>query len=206
MKTKASLQSVVNFIFEAGILRQTPRSGLWFVGSGKQSVAEHICRTALIGYSLAKLTKGANIEKTVLLCLTHDLGEARTSDLNYVHQKYGRLSESQAVHDLTNALPFGKDIRDLHSEAEAKETLEAKLAKDADNLEWICTLREEEVKGNIKATSWLKSATKRLKTPVGKNIVKVVMKTHPDDWWYKEDDRWFVDRKAKDKKWSKNIK
>lgn len=198
-----SLQSVVNFIYEVGILRQTPRSGLWFLGTGKQSVAEHICRATLIGYSLAKLTKGANVDRVVMLCLMHDLGEARTSDLNYVHQKYGRLSESQAVNDLASTLPFGKEILERHHEAEEKITLEAKLAKDADNLEWICTLREEEVKGNVKAASWLKSATQRLKTPAGKKLVKLIMKTHPDAWWYKENDKWFVNRNKKDKAWKK---
>ncbi len=200
---KNSLQSVVNFIYEVGILKQTPRSGLWFLGTGNQSVAEHICRATLIGYSLAKLTKGANTDRVVMLCLIHDLGEARTSDLNYVHQKYGRLSESEAVKDLASTLPFGEEILARHHEAEEKVTLEAKLAKDADNLEWICTLREEEMKGNIKATSWLVSATQRLRTTAGKKLVKIIMKTHPDAWWYKENDKWFVNRKAKDKKWKK---
>lgn len=200
---KVPLQPLVNFIYEVGILRHTPRSGLWFLGTGTQSVAEHILRTIFIGYVLSKLEPKADADKIMRLCLMHDLGEGRTSDLNYVHQKYGRLAEVQAIADIAQTLPFGKEIKDHYTEAHEKKTLEAKLAKDADNLEWICTLREEEVKGNIKATSWITSAIKRLKTAAGKNTGKRLLATHPDAWWYNEKDDWFVNRDKKDKTWKK---
>ena len=60
----------------------------------------------------------------------HDIGESRTSDLNYVHQRYGRLAESQAVDDIAKALPFGKEIQEAFLEEQARKTLEAKIAKD----------------------------------------------------------------------------
>jgi putative hydrolases of HD superfamily len=131
------------------------------------------------------------------LCLIHDLGEGRTSDLNYVHQKYGRLAESEAVNDLSVNLPFGKEIKNAFDEAKDKITLEAKLAKDADNLEWIASLLDESKKGNIKANAWAKIALKRLKTPAGKKLGKLLFNIEPDSWWFKKDDQWFVDRKIK---------
>ena len=195
------LESVVNFIYEAGILSKTPRSGLWFLGTGNQSVAEHIFRTTVIGYLLSNLAPKADKARVIFLCLAHDLGEARTSDLNYVHQKYGRLAEAKAIEDISISLPFGKEIATAYKEAHGRETLEAKLAKDADQLEWIATLREEEVKGNAKVKAWVKIAYKRLQSSAGRKIGKLLMSIHPDDWWFDEKDKWYVDRNPKLRKW-----
>ena len=197
------IRAVVNYIFEVGILERTPRSGLWFLGTGEQSVAEHLFRTTIIGYMLAKLTPKAKAERVIFLCLVHDLGEARTSDLNYAHQRYGRLAEAEAVADISQNLPFGKEILDAYTEEQGRKTLEAKLAKDADQLEWIATIRNESIKGNTKARAWAKIAEKRLETSLAKKIAKQLLKTHPDDWWLDLKDKWFVGRDPKFKSWKK---
>ena len=44
---------IANFLFEVGILARTPRSGFHFLGTGDQTVAEHINRVSYIGYMLA---------------------------------------------------------------------------------------------------------------------------------------------------------
>jgi putative hydrolase of HD superfamily len=197
------IDQIVNFIYETAIHSKTPRSGLWFLGSGTQSVAEHLFHTALIAYALCALVPEAKKDRVLLMALVHDLGEGRTSDLNYVHQRYGRLAESNAVADIASSVPFGPEIAELYKEEQAKETLEAKLVKDADNLEWITTLRAEEVKGNIKAKEWIVSAIQRLKTDAGKQIGAKVLSTHPDAWWFDVSDQWFVDRKQDDREWKK---
>ncbi len=197
---KNDFPAIAKFVYEVGILSRTPRSGLWFLGTGAQSVAEHLLRCAYIGWMLARLEPKADVSKVVLMCLVHDLGEGRTSDLNYVHQKYGRLAESRAMDDIAKAVPFGGELRTLYAEAEAKQTLEAKLVKDADQLEWTATLREEEAKGNIKARAWADIAYKRLKTKPGKMLGKALFALHPDAWWFDKNDRWFVDRKGVAKK------
>ncbi|MDP3770324.1 MAG: HD domain-containing protein, partial [bacterium] len=148
-------------------------------------------------------TPGVSKERIVLLCLFHDLGEGRTSDLNYVHQRYGRLAEANAIRDIAGSVPFGADIKACFDEWTARQTLEAQLAKDADQLEWLATLREEAVKGNTKGQTWAKKAFERLKTPAGKKIGKLLLTTNPDDWWLDIDDPWFVDRKEKDRAWKK---
>jgi len=202
MKKPVKLDSVVRFIYEMGVHQDTPRSGFWLLGSGSQTVAEHLFRTALIAYTLAHLVKGVDKNKVLLMALTHDLGEGRTSDLNYVHQRYGRLAEKNAMADIAAAFPLlGEEIQALYIEEQQRETAEAKLVKDSDNLEWIASLRAEEVKGNLKARAWAKIAYKRLKTPIGKKVGALVMKQHPDSWWFDEADAWFVGRKEKDRKW-----
>lgn len=203
---KKTYEQITNFIYETGIHAQTPRSGFWFLGSGNQSVAEHLFHTAMIAYALAYLEPKADKNKVVMMALFHDIGEGRTSDHNYVHQRYGRLAEAQAVEDMSRNIPFGNEILSLFKEEQARETLEAKLVKDADTLEWIASLRGEEVKGNIKAKRWINIAVKRLKTKSAQQIGKHLVSTSPDSWWFDAKDAWFVDRNKKDQKWDSKKK
>ncbi len=200
-KKNNTYDQIANFVYETGIHSMTPRSGFWFLGSGEQSVAEHLFHTAMIAYALCHLEPKVDKNKVVLMALLHDIGEGRTSDHNYVHQRYGRLAEGQAVEDISKSVPFGKEITDLFQEEQARLTPEARIVKDADRLEWISTLRAEEVKGNIKAKDWINIAIKDLRTKHGKELGKILAKTHPDSWWLDINDPWFIGRKEKYRKW-----
>ena len=156
------MKNIANFLFEAGMLKRTPRTGFQFLGSGAESVAEHIFRTSLIGYTLAQLDEEADAGRVVLLCLFHDIPEARTGDLNYVNKKYVKVDERKAVEDLARTLPFGDDYRSLHEEFAAKQTREACLAHDADQLEMILALKEYKDLGNRYADEWYPVTVKRL--------------------------------------------
>ncbi|MFA6257018.1 MAG: HD domain-containing protein [Candidatus Paceibacterota bacterium] len=199
---KKIYDQIANFVYETGIHSQTPRSGFWFLGSGNQSVAEHLFHTAMITYALCYLEPKADKNKAVLMALFHDIGEGRTSDHNYVHQRYGRLAEARAVEDMSQSVPFGREILGFFEEERERKTLEAKLVKDADILEWISSLRAEETKGNIKAKGWIKVALKRLKTLPGKKLGIILTTTEPDSWWSNSRDPWFVDRNIKDQNWN----
>ncbi|MDO8269361.1 MAG: HD domain-containing protein [Candidatus Levybacteria bacterium] len=194
----SSAKAAANFLFEVGILSKTPRSGFYFLGSGEQSVAEHINRTVYIGFVLASLHKNVDMAKVMKMCLFHDLAEARTSDLNYVHQKYAASDEESAINDLTSTLPFGNDMLSTLEEFQKRESTEAILAKDADNLEWILSLREEEDTGNTRAATWIPSAVKRIKTDVAKDLANQILTTKSDEWWFSDkDDEWWINRSQK---------
>jgi putative hydrolase of HD superfamily len=189
------LENIVNFLFEVGILSKTPRSGFYFLGSGSQSVAEHINRVTFIGYVLATLEPKADPTKILKMCIFHDLAEARTSDLNYVHQKYAQANETEALADLAQTLPFGLEIIEIVKERNANETLEAKLARDADQLEWLLSLKEQMDTGNSRAESWLPSAEKRLQTQSAQKLAEIIIKTPSDNWWFaNKDDQWWVSK------------
>lgn len=191
-----NLTSISNFLYEVGILAKTPRSGFSFLGSGEQSVAEHINRVCYVGYCLAKMNGTVDSGKVVQMCLFHDVSESRISDLNYVHQKYTERFEEKAHQDLADSLPFGQEVKALLDEYEARESLESKLVKDADNLEWILALKEQFDIGNERAKHWIDLAFKRLKTEEGKMLGAVIMSTDSDTWWFGEKDgEWWVDRK-----------
>jgi putative hydrolases of HD superfamily len=195
----STLKSISNFLFETGMLAKTPRSGFFFLGSGEQSVAEHINRVCYIGYVLAHLAQKDHC-KVINMCLFHDIAEARVSDLNYVHQKYNERKEEKAVADLVATLPFGKHMADIIHEYEERESYESKLTKDADNLELILSLKEQVDLGNSRAKDWIKSSVQRLITKEAKKLVKVILKTESDEWWYgHRGDTWWVNRNKPDK-------
>ena len=69
------------------------------------------------------------------------------------------------------------------------------MAKDADNLEWIMSLKEQFDTGNTRAKEWIPSAIKRLKTEPAQKIAKMIMETDSDEWWFSDkDDEWWVSR------------
>lgn len=190
----SDMEAIVNFLFEAGMLKKTPRTGYQFLGSGKESVAEHTFRVACIGYVLAKLSRQAVDEsRLVKLCLFHDLPEARTGDHNYVNKKYVSVDEEKAIRDLTDFLPFGKEVADLIREFNGQATLEAKLASDADQLDFLLQLKESGDLGNKYAEDWIRAVFKRLYTEEAKEMAKEIVTTDSNAWWFQDkEDPWWV--------------
>jgi putative hydrolase of HD superfamily len=186
------MKNIAHFFFELGMLKRTPRTGFQFLGSGAETVAEHIFRAALIGYTLARLDGQADPGRVVLLCLFHDVPEARTGDLNYVNKKYVRADEVKAVEDLARTLPFGDDYRSLHAEFAAKQTREAQLAHDADQLEMILALKEHKDLGNRYADEWFPFSVQRLQTDGAKTLAETIWTTDSSRWWFDEDSDWWV--------------
>jgi putative hydrolase of HD superfamily len=179
------MRNIANFLFEAGMLKRTPRSGFQFLGSGAESVAEHIFRTSYIGYALGKLAKEVDVDRLVKLCLFHDLPEARTGDLNYVNKKYVEANE-------TKTLPFGGEIRELILEFNEGRTEEARLARDADQLEMILALKEYKDLGNKYADEWLEFSLKRLQADAARELASMILETDSSLWWFSDKGNWWV--------------
>ena len=179
----SSLKSIVDFLFEAGMLAKLPRTGFAFLGSGDQSVAEHVYRTSVLGYVLAT-QEGADVERVLKICLFHDLPETRTSDLNNVSKRYTKADEARALRDQTQDLPFGPEVRELVEEFEAQETPEARIARDADQLELLLSLKEQLDRGNRKAEKWVPYVLTRLRTETAKRLAATILETDSDGWWF----------------------
>jgi putative hydrolases of HD superfamily len=186
------MKNLANFLFEVGMLKRTPRSGHQFLGSGSESVAEHICRVIFIGYALAKLDGGADETKLLKMCFLHDLHEARTGDMNYMNKKYVSVDEDKALRDLCDTLPFGDEILQVTGEFNSLQTREALLAYDADQIELILMLKEHRDLGNKYADEWISFALKRLKTDAGKRLAREVIETDWTLWWFKDKSDWWV--------------
>lgn len=186
------MKNIVDFLFEVGILKKTPRSGYQFLGTGNESVAEHSFRVAVIGYLLAKNEPEADLQKVVLMCLFHDFHEARTGDHNYVNKRYVTVDEDKAVNDLARKLSFGREMVSLINEFNKKETLEAQLSQDADQLDFILELKRQKDLGNISAAEWLKYSIKRLITDFAKKLADEIVTTDSSDWWFKKKEELWI--------------
>ena len=190
----ARLDRIVDFFNEVGMLRHTPRSGYAFLGSGRESVAEHSYRVSVMGYVLARLSN-ADPARVTFLCLFHDVHEARTGDLNYMNQRYVSCRARDALKDCLDGTGLEEDILPLWDELEEAAGREAALAHDADQLDLICNLKEELDKGNAFAADWLGSAVKRLRSPAARQIAELVLRTDHNRWWYgRVDPQWWVRR------------
>lgn len=186
------MDRIANFLFEVGMLKRTPRSGWQFLGSGQESVAEHIFRTTMIAYVLAQLHGSVDADRVVRLALFHDLPEGRTGDLNYMNQKYVQMDETRAVADMTDGLLFGGEITDLLEEFRAQATPEAVLARDADHLEMLLALKEHHDVGNRNAEEWIPFSLRRLKTDVARDLAQRILEGNSSAWWFDRDSDWWV--------------
>lgn len=194
---KSRLGRMADFIFEAGMLRKTPRTGYQFLGSGKENVAEHSFRTAMIGYTLA-VYSGADPARTAMLCLVHDFHEARTGDFNYVNSLYNNSRHRPAMEDAVRGTGLEGSLLPLWDEQDCEESPEALLAKDADQIDLIFNLVEERNLGNPYAAKWLEAAMQRLVSDAGKALANEALLTDPTDWWYKgPNSDWWVRRDKK---------
>ncbi len=178
------LAPVASYIFEIGFLKHTPRTGWLMLGiPDPESVAEHSFRAAVIGITLASM-EGADIGRTVAMCVLHDTAETRLSDIASVSRAYLAAARPEAVsaHQTDGMPDSAKDAhRELVAEFEAGVTLEARCARDADKLELLATAREYERQGYDTA-EWQQTSSEALRTKSGQWLGQAVLTTSPV-WW-----------------------
>ncbi|MBI4788822.1 MAG: HD domain-containing protein [Chloroflexi bacterium] len=173
-----------NYLNEVGMLNRTPRSGFMFLGSGGQSVAEHMFRMLHIAFVLARMTAEPVDELRLLhLVMFHDLPEARTGDHNYVNKKYVYEDMEKLLAEGAAQWPAGDEIAGYVREFEARESPAARLAADADQLELLLMLKEQADLGNQATGDWVVALLARLKTDAGKQLAEEILATRWDAWW-----------------------
>ncbi|MEV8327558.1 HD domain-containing protein [Kitasatospora sp. NPDC056731] len=179
------LTPVARFLFEAGTLKQTKRTGWWMAGvRDPESVAEHSWRTALIASIIAKL-EGADPAQAAFLAVWHDSQETRTGDVNHLGKKYAPGADPAAVTaDQVGGMPeiLASTIRDLVAEYEAKDSPEAVCARDADKLECLIQGVEYKAQGYANVQRWIDNSRGRLTTTTANALADAVLATDSLDW------------------------
>lgn len=196
LKQRDAMQRLTDFLNEVGML--PPYASEWLQVSWvrpRNPVAEPLHRTTVIGYVLAKKT-GADAARTVMLCLFHDLPEARTGDFNYVNRLYDTSRERDALEDAVEGTGLEEDIMSIWDEHACRTTPESLLAHDADQLDLILNLKRESDLGNRYADKWLESAVERIAHGYSQRTGSDVLKTDHTDWWYLGPDRSWWERKS----------
>ncbi len=176
------LRGTATFLYEA-VLKNLPRAGWLFLGIPQpESVAEHSFRVGMVGMVLAAMA-GADVGHTVALGVMHDVHETRIGDVPSVGRAYVSTAKPEAVtaHRPRPSADVAKQIQELTNEYEANETLEARLAHDADKIETLLQAIEYEAQGYASA-AWRETSLAALRTEVGQELARAVGATGPDEW------------------------
>lgn len=179
------LAGVAAFLFEMGHLKHLPRSGWLLLGIPQpETVAEHSFRVGVIGLALAAL-EGADASRTAALGVLHDAHETRIGDVPSVGRAYVTTAVPEAVSaHQTSAMPseVAKVFQDLVAEYEAAETLESRVAHDADKIETLLQAVEYQAQGHDTA-AWRETSLAALRTESGKQLARAIGAEGARKWW-----------------------
>jgi 5'-deoxynucleotidase YfbR-like HD superfamily hydrolase len=179
------LAGVASYLFETGHLKHISRAGWLLLGiPAPESVAEHSYRVAIVGIALAGL-EGANIGRTTALCLLHDAHETRIGDVPSVGRAYMTTAAPEAIaaHQ-TAGMPddLAKLFQDLTREYEAAETLESRVAHDADKVETLLQAAEYSTLGYA-TEPWQQTSVEALRTGSARQLAQAINAADPNSWW-----------------------
>ena len=112
----------------------------WTSDGRHESVAEHSWRVTLMAYFVKDEYPDLDMNRVLLMCLIHDLGEAFTGDIPaFVKTEADEERESALLSQWVSSLPepFLEEMDELYREMDAQETAEARLYKALDRMETI---------------------------------------------------------------------
>lgn len=177
-------EGILKYLFEAGMLKRTSRSGWWAVRiNDPESVSDHSHRTAIIAYLLAMM-EGENPEKICCAAVFHDLHETRLGDLNKITARYLDVGE-ETVRKITEEQnsnlpePLRKEIPVENKLSER----ELEILKDADYLECAIQAKEYLDSGWKGVERWIENIGKKLRTGSAKRIHEKIADADSNSWW-----------------------
>ncbi|HVX46155.1 MAG TPA: HD domain-containing protein [Mycobacteriales bacterium] len=181
-------ESLARLFFETAHLKRMPRTGWIYAGvpaAEIESVAEHSFNAAIIAYVLA-LREGADPHKCAVLALFHDTQESRITDISYLGKQYLTPKDNTAVTAEQTAdlpAPVRDPIRLLVEEFEAQDSLEARLARDADKLECVVQAADYRTRHLGQVQEWIESNTALLWSEAAKGLAAAAATMDAHDWW-----------------------
>jgi putative hydrolase of HD superfamily len=190
----------IDFLFEMGSLRNMPRAWQQLLSGRAENVPEHVFRMALIAWTIAAAEE-ADVGKVLKMCMLHDLSESRTTDIAFMHRDYVTRNEELAEKHIFEQTTLEKEAHELLREYAERKTLEAKIVKDADNLEVDFELTELSKIGDTAARSMYvqhrpEVRTKKLYTKTAKKMWDELRKTDPNHWHEALTYKWVKNKKA----------
>jgi putative hydrolases of HD superfamily len=179
------LAGAADFLYEMGQLKRVNRAGWLLLGIMQpESVADHSFRVGVTGIVLASM-EGADVGRVAALCIMHDSHETRIGDVPSVGRAYITSAAPEAVSaHQTAAMPsdIAKVVQDLKAEYEAGETVEARVAKDADKLETLLQAMDYQAQGHDTAP-WQETSIGALRTDSGRQLAEAIISADPRHWW-----------------------
>ncbi|HEX8974226.1 MAG TPA: HD domain-containing protein [Patescibacteria group bacterium] len=174
----------IEFFYEIGQLRLINRMWRRFFQSETSNVAEHTLRVIWIALAIAKKEGVKDEEKVLKMALVHDITESRTGEVDYISRQYADLKEELAIRDMLESTVLEEDFLKVWKEYEKRESIEAKLVKDADNLDVNLELMEQRIQTIsdkfIKPREVL--VKPKLYTETAKKYWSLIAKSDVHDW------------------------
>jgi putative hydrolase of HD superfamily len=185
---KMDIKKIVNFIFELGQLKRQAHTGWWKIGiKHPVTVAEHVFRSAQIGYILAFMEGDADPDKVVRILIIHDNAETRIGDQDKVGARYFKKNDAEARAFLEQADFMPEPIRDRmladFEEFENRSTKESIVAKDAEWLEVAFQAKEYVDMGHKAAQDWIDNVALAVETESAKKIISEMKNVEFTDWY-----------------------
>ena len=181
----------LEFLYEVGSLRNMDRGWIQHLGTPCASVLEHTVRVIWIALTITRREQPAHPEpidenKIIKMALTHDIGETRVSDLSYMQKVYVTADEERAVHDLFDGTVVA-NYEEIAREYESRLSIEAKIVKDADNLDLDMEMKELEERGHQLPKKWFDNHRQNMRdnklyTQAAKQLWDEIWASNPADW------------------------
>ncbi len=172
-------------LFEIGSMRNIPRAWIQHLGVPVASNWEHTMRVIFLALMISREEKKGDEGLILRMALVHDIAETRTVDLAYVHKVYSQSDEARAARDLFSGTSF-LDFEKILAQYEKRDSIEAKIVKDADNLDIDVELKEFEELGHKLPAKWQKMRKfvrdKKLYTKTAKKMWDRIQRESPSDW------------------------
>lgn len=182
-----SVQRDIEFLYEIGSLRNVDRGWKQHLGMDCASDLEHTFRVIWLALILARHEgKPYDRQKLLTMALMHDIAETRVSDHSYVQKAYvTNIDEETAIKDLFAETAL-EEMVPIAEEYERRESYEAKLVKDADNLDIDLELKEMAQKGSALPAKFKKFRdmvrNEKLYTESARRLYDAIQTSDPDSW------------------------
>ena len=179
----------IEFLFEMGNIRLIDRMWRRFHAKDMANLAEHHFRMFWIAMIIASREGNCDTGKIAKLVLVHDIAESRTGDVDYIARQYVERNEELGIKDMLAGTALEKEFFMLWQEYEDRKTIEAKIAKDADNLDIDFELLESAQRGrDLLNDKWYEKRKIVYETKLYTATAKAIWEElysgthHVDDW------------------------
>ncbi len=140
-------RELINFMSIAEKMKCNTRHS-WTSTNRHESIAEHSWRLSLMAYFIQDEFPDIDINKVILMCIFHDLGEAITGDIPafYKTKKDEDIEDSEII-KLIKSLPsnYQEKLLALFQEMNELHTMEAKIYKALDKMETLVQHNEADI-------------------------------------------------------------
>jgi len=121
------------------------------------------------------------METVLVMSVFHDFHEARTGDLDKIAKFYMTRDQDRANRDIFGGVD--DELLKRLDTYEKKETIEAKIAYEANVIAFLVELKLLVEKGNTHAKEWLDGNAKRLRLPEAVALAREISEGDSHDWW-----------------------